>query len=127
MAFDGEVPRGQPGVPRKPAKRTSHSRLPLVCSDAWTANAASWSRALASASTYTVAPSVHAGSPVPADATCNVLPESAEAGRLSRPTLSVLASLLLTNPSSAYTSELTKYLFHRKVPVIAVVNRMVVY
>src|SRR5262249_50610291 len=73
---------------RRGGASTSGSRLAVPSSDACTATRRNWSRGLASASTKTVAPSVHAGLPGSTGATSTSRPAIADASSLYRPSVS---------------------------------------
>ncbi len=88
------------GSRRPSPARISGARLPAASSDACTATARTCSRPVASPSTKTTAPSVHAGSPGPAAATSTGLPAMAEARSPSRSAAPAPAS---GHPSPSFT------------------------
>ena len=119
------VPRSRPARAGPRRRDTSWPTLPAyqLAHDLWLEPTAREKRRLhghrfelplriSAASTKIVMPSVHAGSPLPADATATVRPASADANSASRcgPSSSTVVEPVSTAPRS-----LTKYLFHRSV------------
>ena len=114
VTLDGEIPPGQPRAAGPSLRTTSGSRPPPASSEACTVTDSSCRPGFSAASTKTVMPSVHAGSP-----RIRPLPPRRCARPARTPTARAAADRhqsTAVEPVSTAPRSLTKYLFHLMVP-----------